>query len=175
MVLPLVFSYSATILRKAASSSRTKPWSQYAVAVLAAALAMNGRPSVPAAANPTDPRRNERRLSSLMLIPLYFILGPRSAHGRWRSSCCAHSTDAPKCADWGLNATWYAGMTALPGTAGRPRALPPRYAGNVCSLGGDPAQAGQLNARRGMRTCSGSLTDLFRVSILAPQRGVRMS
>src|ERR1043166_4868969 len=69
MVLPLIFSYSATILRKEASSSRRKPWSQNTVAVLAAALAMNGRPSVPAAASPTDTRRTERLLSSLMLNP----------------------------------------------------------------------------------------------------------
>src|SRR5438445_6407753 len=69
MVLPLVFSYSATILRKEASSSRRKPWSQNTVAVLAAALAMNGRPSVPPAASPTDTRRTERLLSSLMLNP----------------------------------------------------------------------------------------------------------
>src|ERR1700756_3837941 len=72
MVLPLVFSYSATILRKEASSSRTKPWSQYTVAVFPAALAMNGRPSVPAAASPADPRRTERLLSSLM--PVLFDL-----------------------------------------------------------------------------------------------------
>jgi hypothetical protein len=38
-------------------------------------LAMNGRPSVPAAASPADPRRTERLLSSLMLILFDLLLG----------------------------------------------------------------------------------------------------
>src|SRR5262250_575125 len=100
MVLPLVFSYSATILRKEASSSRRKPWSQYTVAVLAAALAMNGRPSVPAAASPTDPRRTERLLSSITLIPFDLLLGRRNR---------GHDGD--------------------PGNSGAGEALPPHYAG----------------------------------------------
>src|SRR5215831_3389308 len=66
ILLPLVFSYSATMARKEASSSGIKPWVHHTLAVLPAALAMKGRPSVPIAARPTDPRSTERLLSLLM-------------------------------------------------------------------------------------------------------------
>src|ERR1700736_2258995 len=69
IVLPLAFSYSVTNARKAASSSRTKPCVHHTVAVLAAALAMNGRARLPAAANAADPRSSERLLSLLMGAP----------------------------------------------------------------------------------------------------------
>src|SRR5215467_14004677 len=92
MVLPLVFSYSVTILRKEASSSGTKPWSQYTVAVFPAALAMNGRPSVPAAASPADPRRTERLLSSLM--PVLFDFWPMKSF-RPTTGDFSHLVSAP--------------------------------------------------------------------------------
>src|ERR1051326_801981 len=115
MVLPLVFSYSATILRKEASSSRTKPWTQYTVAVLPAALAMNGRPSVPAAASPADPRRTERLLSSLMANPALIC----SLAGELRTLVgdpllAPIRPTVPKCADWRLNAT--CGHDGTPGS-----------------------------------------------------------
>jgi hypothetical protein len=47
ILLPLVFSYSAIMARKEASSSGTKPWVHHTLAVLAAALAMKGRARVP--------------------------------------------------------------------------------------------------------------------------------
>src|SRR6202011_3432791 len=67
IVLALAFSYSVTNARKAASSSRTKPCVHHTVAVLAAALAMNGRARLPAAASAADPRSSERLLSLLMM------------------------------------------------------------------------------------------------------------
>src|SRR5262249_14415108 len=76
-LLPLAFSYPATTARKPTSSSRTKPWGHHTVTVVAAALAMKGRPRVPAAARPRDPRSTERLLSLLMPI----LLGsPRAAN-----------------------------------------------------------------------------------------------
>src|SRR5215469_12248056 len=72
ILFPLVFSYSATMARKEASSSGTKPWVHHTLAVLAAALAMKGRASVPIAARPTDPRSTERLLSLLMASSLLF-------------------------------------------------------------------------------------------------------
>src|SRR5579875_435484 len=66
IVLPLAFSYSATSLRKAASSSGIKPCVHHTVAVLAAALAIWGRAKAPAAANPTEARSSER-LESLFI------------------------------------------------------------------------------------------------------------
>src|SRR5262249_37994515 len=74
ILLPLALSYSATMLRKAASSSGMKPWVHHTLAVLAAALAMKGRARVPAAARPTDPPSIERRLS---LRTLTSLLSPR--------------------------------------------------------------------------------------------------
>src|SRR6516164_8663391 len=72
ILLPLVFSYSATMARKEASSSGMKPWVHHTLAVLPAAFAMKGRPSVPIAARPTDPRSTERLLSLLMPSSLLF-------------------------------------------------------------------------------------------------------
>jgi hypothetical protein len=67
--LPLSFSYSATDLRKAASSCGTKPCDAQTVAVLAAALAMYGRDKAPVA-KPTDPTSTERRLIFTMTVIL---------------------------------------------------------------------------------------------------------
>src|SRR4029077_14288303 len=81
-VLPLAFSYSATMAAKEASSSRTKPWVHHTLAVLAAALAMKGRPRVPAAARATDPCRTERLLSLLMpILPCFHLGRARSLRG----------------------------------------------------------------------------------------------
>ena len=68
ILFPLAFSYSATMLRKEASSSGTNPCCHHTVAVLAAALAMKGRAKAPAAANPNDARSTERLLSLFMAV-----------------------------------------------------------------------------------------------------------
>src|ERR1700740_663635 len=66
ILLPLVFSYSATMARNEASSSGTKPWVHHTLAVLSVALAMKGRATVPIAARPMEPLSTERLLSLLM-------------------------------------------------------------------------------------------------------------
>src|SRR5215472_6021566 len=86
IVFPLAFSYSATILRKEASSSGTKPWVHHTLAVLAAALAMKGRARVPAAARPTDPRRTERLLNLRMPSLLGLPLSCEMVRGPWGGS-----------------------------------------------------------------------------------------
>src|SRR5579875_1168980 len=80
IVLPRAFSYSATTLRKAASSSGTKPCVHHTVAVLAAALAIWGRARVPAATNPNDPRSTERLLTTP--IPFPPVSAPRDPFAR---------------------------------------------------------------------------------------------
>src|SRR5215471_13153675 len=80
MLLPLAFSYSATMRRKDSSSSRMKPWAHHTLALLAAALTTWGRANAPAAANPMDARSIERLLSLLIsILPLIFF--PRHACG----------------------------------------------------------------------------------------------
>src|SRR5258707_13039637 len=85
ILLPLVFSYSATMARNEASSSGTKPWVHHTLAVLSAALAMKGRARVPIAARPTDPRSTERLLSLLMPSSLLFSSAARIASRLSRS------------------------------------------------------------------------------------------
>src|SRR5262245_50042587 len=71
ILLPLALSYSATILRKAASSSGMKPWVHHTLAVVAAALAKNGRPRLAAAAAPRERRSSKRRFSLAITILPY--------------------------------------------------------------------------------------------------------
>src|SRR5271169_1122524 len=78
MVLPLVFSYSVTTLRKAASSSGMNPWVHQTVAVLAAAFAMKGRANVPAAATASEPRNTERLVVLIIPVFLSSLLAPRA-------------------------------------------------------------------------------------------------
>src|ERR1700722_15311196 len=80
-MLPLAFWYSSTILLKAASSSGTKPWVHHTVAVLAAALAMKGRASVPAAATASELRRTDR----LVMIAMPISFPSRQQTVAWRS------------------------------------------------------------------------------------------
>src|SRR5580700_9023262 len=105
MLLPLAFSYAATVWRKDSSSSGTKPWVHHTLAEVAAALATNGRARVPAAARLREPRSTERLLSLLMSIlpcPLPgAAIRSRSSHLRpahaltSRGRCCrARSADA---------------------------------------------------------------------------------
>src|ERR1700730_2830314 len=54
--------YSAANCLKASSSAFTNPWLTQTVAVVAAALAMYGLPSVAAAASPREPRSTDLRL-----------------------------------------------------------------------------------------------------------------
>jgi hypothetical protein len=77
ILLPLAFSYSATIARKPTSSSRMKPWGHHTLTVVAAALAMKGRPRVAAAARPMEPRSTERLPSLRMPI---LLASPRAAN-----------------------------------------------------------------------------------------------
>src|ERR1051326_8548390 len=120
MVLPLVFSYSATIFLKEASSSRTKPWTHHTVAVLPAASAMNGRPSVPAAASPADPRRTERLLSSLMLNPAVICsLAGEIISPDHRGCSVIEARLSQGICDLARLQEWQAGMATPPGTAGR--------------------------------------------------------
>src|SRR5262245_47683210 len=67
-LLPLAFSYPATALRSATSSSSTKPCANHIVTVLAWALTICGRARVQAAARPTDPFSSERRVKIAMVV-----------------------------------------------------------------------------------------------------------
>src|SRR6201995_2751229 len=62
--------YSAANCLKASSSAFTNPWLTQTVAVVAAALAMYGLPSVVAAASPTEPRSTDLRLYLPIAITL---------------------------------------------------------------------------------------------------------
>src|SRR5690242_12025552 len=81
ILLPLSFSYSATILLREESSSLAKPWTHHISAVVAAALAMYGRASALAAASPTELRSTERRVN---IVTLVFLPCLRSASERGR-------------------------------------------------------------------------------------------
>src|SRR5215471_9618844 len=69
ILLPLAFSYSATTFFNATSSSCTKPCDHHMVAVVAAALAIEGHATLPAAASAKALRRNERLVRSAMTVP----------------------------------------------------------------------------------------------------------
>jgi hypothetical protein len=74
ILLPLDFSNAATVARKAASSSGTKPWSRQTTAVPPAALVVLGRARIPVAARHRDPRIADRRRMLSMAVLLICLL-----------------------------------------------------------------------------------------------------
>src|SRR5439155_22599203 len=85
ILLPLAFSYAATALRSATSSSWTNPCANHTLAVVAAALAIWGPPNGRVAARAKDPRSIERLVRLVTVAS--FKLANVDPDSRVRSWC----------------------------------------------------------------------------------------